>query len=620
MYTLISFITFNITRNPKIVQYPVMKRLIILLLVCYASSTMSQVKIGDNPTTINSNSLLELESTNKGFLPPRVALNDKSSIAPLTGTVTAGMLVFSSGGTLADGYYYWNGTAWRFVATVGLNTVIKTASATLLKTETMVLASNDITITLPAVTASDNGWEMTVKNVGSHTDLVSVVGTSGATIDEKVSSKLTRYQAHTYVANAGNWELKEKSLSVENLLDVNSNSSWTTIEEAIEFLDAHMAGPTVLRLGEESYDVSATINIDLDFPLTFQGLSYGTSTIAAASGLSGKPMFRCLSDCYFKMLQFDATTLGGYGTAANEDAIRFLGSGSYNEVKDCTFDRFYNTILDSTDAELWVFETDISNGQRNGILIHGGVAGVTVKVAETDFIGCNYGINLSKGSAATIQLTSGGYYNGIAGDTAIYYQPSNFSFTNISITNNSWNNTGKFIEGFDFTRTDGRDANAIIESNAGIGDFHPNCTIGVVNNATTTTITNNLSWYKINWTNNTSSTIKWKVTDNNIEYLPNNRRNAYIIISGNIQCSSGTATINIGLVKNPSGTSGLATAITRYGETTLRPGTANQPFQFSMVVNLTDVGPGDDFELWANTNSSNNTIIVQDVQWLVNTQ
>jgi hypothetical protein len=75
-------------------------------------------------------------------------------------------------------------------ATVGLNTVIKTASATLLKTETMVLASNDITITLPAVTASDNGWEMTVKNVGLHTDLVSVVGTSGATIDEKVTQNL----------------------------------------------------------------------------------------------------------------------------------------------------------------------------------------------------------------------------------------------------------------------------------------------------------------------------------------------------------------------------------------------------------------------------------------------
>ena len=100
-----------------------MKRLIPLFLLCYAATTVSQVKIGDNPSTINSNSVLELESTNKGFLPPRVALNDKSSVAPLTGTVTAGMLVYSTGGTLADSYYYWNGTAWRLVETVGLNTV-----------------------------------------------------------------------------------------------------------------------------------------------------------------------------------------------------------------------------------------------------------------------------------------------------------------------------------------------------------------------------------------------------------------------------------------------------------------------------------------------------------------
>ena len=597
-----------------------MKRFILLVVVCYATTVMSQVKIGDNPATINSNSILELESTNKGFLPPRIALNDKSSIAPLTGTVTAGMLVYSFEGALADGYYYWNGTAWRLVATAGLNTVTKTANATLLKTETMVLASNNITITLPAVTASDNGLEITVKNVGSHVHLVKVKGSASATIDERDSSKLTRYQAHTYVAHEGNWELKEKNLTVENLLDVNSNSSWTTLEEVVEYLEAHMTGSTVVRLGEESYDITETINIDLDFPLTIQGLSYGISTIAAASGLSGKPMFRCLSDTYFKMLQFDATTLGSYGTAAGEDAIRFLGSGSYNEVKDCTFDRFYNTILDSTDAEIWVFETDISNAQNNGILVHGNVPGVIVKVAETDFIGCNYGINLSKGSNATIQLASGGYYNGVAGDTAILYQPSTFTtFSNISITNNSWNNTGRFIEGFDFTLDDGRDANATIESNAGIGDFHPNCTIGVVNNATTTSLPSANNWYKINWTNTTSSTIKWKVTGNNIEYLPANRRNAYIIISGNIQSSSNAATINIGLVKNPGASPQTAASIVRYGETKLRPATSNQPFQFSMVVNLTDVGPNDDFELWANS-SSNVTIIVQDVQWLVNTQ
>src|ERR1051326_7313107 len=92
---------------------------IFLMLSMYVQA---QVKIGDNPNTINSNSLLELESTNKGFLPPRVALSSTASVAPLTGTVTAGMLVYSTCGSLADGYYYWNGTAWKLVATSELNT------------------------------------------------------------------------------------------------------------------------------------------------------------------------------------------------------------------------------------------------------------------------------------------------------------------------------------------------------------------------------------------------------------------------------------------------------------------------------------------------------------------
>src|ERR1700675_3624362 len=102
--------------------------LVTLVLSIYAQA---QVKIGDNPGTINANSLLELESTNKGFLPPRLSLNSISSVSPLTGSVPAGMLVYSTGGTLSDGYYYWNGTEWKKVGTGELNVVSKTASDTL---------------------------------------------------------------------------------------------------------------------------------------------------------------------------------------------------------------------------------------------------------------------------------------------------------------------------------------------------------------------------------------------------------------------------------------------------------------------------------------------------------
>lgn len=591
-----------------------MKQLLVVITLVLCLHIKAQVKIGDNPNTINANSLLELESTNKGFLPPRVALNSATSVSPLSGSVTSGMLVYSSGGTLADGYYYWNGTQWKLVATSELNVVTKAANATLTKNETCVLASNDITLTLPAVTSSDNGLAITIKNAGTHTDLITVQGNSGATIDDLANSSLTRYVGQTFVAYGGNWIVKGKEKKSETLLDVSATSSWITIDEVIEFLEAHMAGPTVVRLGEELYEISSTIDIDLPYPLTFQGLSYGVSTIGPASGIEGSPMFRCISDCYFKMISFDATTLSGYGTAAGEDAIRFIGSDTYNEVKDCTFERFYNTILDSSNAEIWVFETDISNAQNNGILLHSNASGAILKVAETDFIGCSKGVNLSKGTNATIQLASGGYYN--SGGTAILYQPATFTdFTSISITGNSWNNSGTYISGFDFSRSDGRDKNAIVESNAGMGDQRPNCFINVLNSSTTKTLTSQNTWYKADWGTNTSSeTCKLTIAGNRITYQPTNRRNGIFTVTGNLSVNSSNQNISIGIVKNGS------TSV-RYGETTLRVTTSNQPFQFSFVAYVNDIAPNDYFEIYySNSSSSGKIITIQDLQWQMNTQ
>lgn len=77
----------------------------------------SQIKIGDNPTTINANSILEMEANNKGFLCPRVALNDASSVSPLSGTVSEGMLVYNESGSLEKGFYYWNLSKWIRIAT-----------------------------------------------------------------------------------------------------------------------------------------------------------------------------------------------------------------------------------------------------------------------------------------------------------------------------------------------------------------------------------------------------------------------------------------------------------------------------------------------------------------------
>lgn len=107
-----------------------MKQLIYVIII--AATTLqatAQVKIGDNPNTINANSMLELESTNKGFLPPRIALNNVSSPAPLTAPVAEGTLVYSSGGTLPNGYYYWNSTRWVMLRVARDNYVLVKSAA-----------------------------------------------------------------------------------------------------------------------------------------------------------------------------------------------------------------------------------------------------------------------------------------------------------------------------------------------------------------------------------------------------------------------------------------------------------------------------------------------------------
>lgn len=89
-------------------------RLALFFLLFYSLTTrvVAQVKIGDNPNNIETASLFELESTDKGFLPPRLPLNNITTWAPLAGTAVEGMVVYSDAGALQDGFYYWDGTQW----------------------------------------------------------------------------------------------------------------------------------------------------------------------------------------------------------------------------------------------------------------------------------------------------------------------------------------------------------------------------------------------------------------------------------------------------------------------------------------------------------------------------
>jgi hypothetical protein len=212
-----------------------MKQQIIsfIFLMCVFSGLFvpsnAQVKITDGALlTMDPNSLLELESTDKGLLIPRIAINSLILPAPLTAPVPVGMLVYSSGGTIMNGFYYWSGAKWERVISTGTNnlqTITKSVNSTLTKTDNIVLASNDITLTLPAVTSADDGLAITVKNVGTYTDLITVVPEAGKEIDNSTTSLLTRWVGRTYIATETNWIVKDKETRPDNQYEVSLSGS-----------------------------------------------------------------------------------------------------------------------------------------------------------------------------------------------------------------------------------------------------------------------------------------------------------------------------------------------------------------------------------------------------------
>lgn len=103
----------------------------LLVLVFLNSVAFAQVGIGT--TNPNSSAQLDITSTSKGFLPPRVALTGTADVSTIVSPAT-GLLIYNTAtaGTapnnVVPGYYYYNGTQWLHLAIVTVDNTYKLAS------------------------------------------------------------------------------------------------------------------------------------------------------------------------------------------------------------------------------------------------------------------------------------------------------------------------------------------------------------------------------------------------------------------------------------------------------------------------------------------------------------
>lgn len=93
--------------------YTILTVTLFYMIICSCPRLFAQVKIGVNPSLLNNNAALEIESLNKGLLLPRLALNATTSTSPLNSFV-AGMFIYniSSVNDVTPGIYYSDGSKW----------------------------------------------------------------------------------------------------------------------------------------------------------------------------------------------------------------------------------------------------------------------------------------------------------------------------------------------------------------------------------------------------------------------------------------------------------------------------------------------------------------------------
>jgi hypothetical protein len=139
-----------------------MKKILFILLLL-SQSVLAQTGIGT--TSPNASAKLDVSATDRGFLPPRVALTAANAFSPITGTssAAAGLLVYNTAtaGTapnnVVPGYYYWNGTTWIQISGGLLIDNSKSASFTLSSADNnkvfLITSASAVTITVPATLA-----------------------------------------------------------------------------------------------------------------------------------------------------------------------------------------------------------------------------------------------------------------------------------------------------------------------------------------------------------------------------------------------------------------------------------------------------------------------------------
>jgi len=158
------------------------KKLFVILSLC-TNGLYAQTGIGT--TTPHASAKLDVTSTDKGFLPPRMTSSQRTNIP----SPAAGLMVYQTDGTA--GLYYYNGSAWIYIinSTTNVLSVVNGGTGTTTSTGTgSVVLNTNATLANPTLTtptlgvASGTSLSLTATTTGTSTSTGALIVSGGVGI------------------------------------------------------------------------------------------------------------------------------------------------------------------------------------------------------------------------------------------------------------------------------------------------------------------------------------------------------------------------------------------------------------------------------------------------------
>lgn len=399
---------------------------------------------------------------------------------------------------------------------------------------------------------------------------------------------------------------------------VGENSTFTTIHQAISYLDTAMGnswgnrGAEIL-MSNGDHEVLDSVYISLLYPIKIRGLETNLAYFHATSGLLNKPMFSLYSEVTFEGLIFERNGVTNWGDNDPENYIN-NNAGEFLEVKNCVFDSAHIAIKELAASDILLNYLTISNCTDEGVGIYNSTStpGAFYDIQQVEFSGCAKAIEFADGDSIQFIISSNTFLMNPA-DTAIYVDTTKVTVKGLTIiSGNHFGLNDSALIGFaGFTSKAGRYANVEINDNDNLESQYAEAKMNVTAWTTPHSLTSG-TWTKANFNNGSvPKQCKMNVTNNKALYLPTNKRPLRADFSGNIQTSTQPATIELALVINGN------TAST-YGNTFVYCDVNNRYFNFaSGNIVLPKFKRGDFVELYYRPIGSNESVWITTLNFYV---